>query len=213
MIGWAGHGICHGRINGSGMSCISISTPLNSCTMRKTEFTDWRRPVSSASWARKTAFSESILRNWSIIMFTCIEMRAFSSLRCATWLTSSSRCCCFLWRDRLADSRFEIILFLFLSSITSSSELEVERLLWFEVEAIWICQSGLVWVYFHRWSVEFSLRSSEIWGFYKGRREKKKGKTGNRSYSWLARRNRLFMKSHKTSKGIQQRRNEGNRNG
>lgn len=83
--------------------------------------------LSSPTWALSTEFSASTLKNCCVVMLTLVSICWFSFLSCATWVTRSSKCFCFLMRDRRADSRFDIILFLFLWSITarkSSSEPE-----------------------------------------------------------------------------------------
>lgn len=130
MIGWAGQGSCHGLRIGSGISGISISIaiPLISSTRWRTEFSDRSLSVSSITWVFRTVFSESSLAYCSVNRLTCIKNWLFSSFSRATWLSKSSKCCCFLIRDLLADSRFESILLRFLSSIigcASSSEPEV----------------------------------------------------------------------------------------
>ena len=83
--------------------------------------------LSSPTWALSTEFSASTLKNCCVVMLTLVSICWFSFLSWATWVTRSSKCFCFLMRDRRADSRFDIILFLFLWSITarkSSSEPE-----------------------------------------------------------------------------------------
>lgn len=117
-MGWIGQGSCQGSSKVSGISGISNASPLTSEAIWITEFSDRRRSVNSEAWALSTLFSEANLRySWEapsiislIFLFSCWIL--FS---CAI---SSSKCCCFLIRDLRADSRFESLRFLFLSSIS-----------------------------------------------------------------------------------------------
>lgn len=90
-------------------------------------FRDCNLLVSSLAWALSTEFSASMDRYCWVVRLTVARIFWFSFLSWATWATRSSRCFCFLSLDLLADSRFDIILFLFLWSIKtcrSSSEPE-----------------------------------------------------------------------------------------
>ncbi|CBI36949.3 unnamed protein product, partial [Vitis vinifera] len=67
----------------------------------------------------KTLLSDAILIYSSVVLSILSAICPFSFCSCAALLNRSSKCCCFLIRDRFADSRFDCILFLFLSSITA----------------------------------------------------------------------------------------------
>lgn len=106
----AGQGICHGRSSGSSgghSSWMSMATPLNSSTTRSTSLTLRSLSPSSAARARSTVFSCSTRAYCPAISLARASTRALSACSLATSCTSSSRCCCFRSRDRLADSLFD----------------------------------------------------------------------------------------------------------
>lgn len=73
--------------------------------------------VSSAFRASNALFSDTVASHsfWYRSILLLISSLCFS--KSVFRLIRSSKCCCFLILDRLADSLFEIILFLFFSSI------------------------------------------------------------------------------------------------
>lgn len=73
--------------------------------------------LSSTTWALKIEFSASTFIKCWLVMFMLVRIWLLSLLSCVTCPIRSSKCFCFLILDRLADSRLDCILFLFLWSI------------------------------------------------------------------------------------------------
>ena len=97
----------------------NLSIALKSLTQ---DLADSNSLVSSALRASNALFSPTVASHsfWNISILRLISSLWFSNslLR----FIRSSKCCCFLILDRLADSRFEIILFLFFSSTAPHGE-------------------------------------------------------------------------------------------
>ncbi|GER50344.1 regulator of Vps4 activity in the MVB pathway protein [Striga asiatica] len=87
------------------------SPPLRNPKISSSDRSRW---LSSAICALSTAFSDSTPAKFCAAAFRPARIRRFSSLSSATCATKSSKCFCFLALLRRAESRFEIILFLFL---------------------------------------------------------------------------------------------------
>lgn len=130
IIGCAAEGSCHGFKRGSGIFGVSMVIPLTPSKKWSTEFTERSLSVNSLTWALRMAFSASTFVCFCVTRLICIAILPFWFLSSASWFMRSSKCCCFLILDLLADSLFESILFLFLSSIISCgspSKLEAWR--------------------------------------------------------------------------------------
>lgn len=190
VIGWIGQGSCHGFMSGSGISGMSISTPLNTSRMWSIELRDCSFWVISITWALRMLFSDSSWLYCPASRSACVAIRAFSSLSFAPWFIRSSRCCCFLIRDRLADSRFESILFLFLSSIRRSPSDPDD----------WLASGeGIIVPKLSRFRAFASWVGSKLKSFIKFG-----GSSGGGNQ---------FMRRHRTSRGIQPRRSGESRRG
>lgn len=131
IIGCVGWGICHGLRRGSGISGISTDKPPTSSAISRIEFKKRNRSVSSMVWALRMLFADSVSAHASSLAFMFSTSFLFAPCNLLTSSVKSSSCFCFLIRDRRADSRFDSILFRFLSSIcgspASDPELVAER--------------------------------------------------------------------------------------
>lgn len=113
---------------------ISTESPLTSSAISSKEFRNLKRSHSSIVWALRIVLLDSISLKASSFSLIFSTNTLFSLLNRLISLVKSSRSFCFFILDLLADSLFDSILFLFLSSITSdlgSSDPELAGR-WFE---------------------------------------------------------------------------------
>ncbi|KAE8723213.1 GTP-binding protein SAR1B [Hibiscus syriacus] len=123
-----GMGVCHGCIRGSAISGASTAYPLpspSSCS--SSMFREYNLSVNSISRALNTLLEDSVSTfRGDLDLFSELALLFCNAL---ISLTKSSSRYCFFARDLLADSRFDIILFLFLSSMLADRGYSVEYLM------------------------------------------------------------------------------------
>lgn len=131
---------------GASESSFKLKQPINS-------FKAWSLWFSSDIWALRTEFSDSMFKNRCVTRFMFVRIWLFSALRLFIWTVRSPSSFCFLILDRLADSRFDSILFRFLTSVCrfwSSQfwrELDPELQVPLIGEAIFLCVCVCVFIY------------------------------------------------------------------